>query len=66
VDRRGQLAEGPGEYTIYDLTAGTRVARHLVWLRLPPEAYTIASGSGPSCQDAAGAPAGSPSGRPPG
>jgi hypothetical protein len=35
------VAEGPGEYTTYDLTAAARVARHLVWLRLPPEAYAL-------------------------
>lgn len=52
ADRGGArvlVAEGPGEYTTYDLTAGARVARHLVWLRLPPEAYAIDERIGPSC-----------------
>jgi hypothetical protein len=57
------IAEGPGEYTVYDLTAGARVARHLVWLRLPPEAYAIDERIGPSCRgDSA---AGAPPARPP-
>jgi hypothetical protein len=54
ADRGGAkiaVAEGPGEYTAYDLTAGLRVARHLVWLRLPPEAYAIDERIGPSCGD---------------
>jgi hypothetical protein len=70
ADRGGAkalVAEGPGEYTVYDLTAGARVARHLVWLRLPPEAYAIDERIGPSCGgEAAGAPpAGPPPARPP-
>jgi hypothetical protein len=55
ADRGGAkvlVAEGPGEYTTYDLTAGARVARHLVWLRLPDEAYAIDERIGPSCGDA--------------
>jgi hypothetical protein len=60
ADRAGAkalVAEGPGEYAIYDLAAGARVARHLVWLRLPSEAYAIDERIGPSCGvDAAGAP----------
>jgi hypothetical protein len=67
ADRGGAkalVAEGPGEYAIYDLTAGARVARHLVWLRLPPEAYAIDERIGPSCGDAAGAAPGSPPARP--
>lgn len=46
---RALIAEGPGEYTVHDLTAGARVAHHLVWLRLPPEAYAIDERIGPSC-----------------
>lgn len=57
------IAEGPGEYTTYDLTAGARVARHLVWLRLPPEAYAVDERIGPSCSG--DAPAGSPPAGPP-
>jgi hypothetical protein len=45
------VAEGPGEYATYDLTAGARLARHLVWLHLPPEAYAIDERIGPSCGD---------------
>jgi hypothetical protein len=65
ADRGGAkalIAEGPGEYTVYDLTAGVRVARHLVWLRLPPEAYAIDERIGPSC---GGEAAGAPPARPP-
>lgn len=63
ADRGGAkalVAEGSGEYTIYDLTAGARVARHLVWLRLAPEAYAVDERIGPRCGDAAGAPPAGP------
>jgi hypothetical protein len=44
------LAEGAGEYTTYDLTGGgARVARHLVWLVLGPDAYAIDERIGPQC-----------------
>jgi len=47
---RALLAEGAGEYTSYDLTGGTpRVARHVVWLTLGPEAYAIDERIGPVC-----------------
>ena len=47
---RALLAEGSGEYATYDLTAGAaRLARHLVWLVLPPEAYAVDESIGPSC-----------------
>lgn len=47
---RALLAEGAGEYTTYDLTGGgARVARHVVWLRLGPEAYAIDERIGPQC-----------------
>jgi len=46
---RALLAEGPGEYAVYDLTAGAQLARHLVWLRLPADAYAIDERIGPSC-----------------
>ena len=47
---RALLAEGAGEYTSYDLTAGSvRVARHLVWLTLGPDAYAIDERIGPAC-----------------
>jgi hypothetical protein len=49
---RSLLAEGAGEYTTYDLTAGAaRPARHLVWLQLPADAYAIDERIGPSCGD---------------
>ncbi|HEU4728453.1 MAG TPA: hypothetical protein VFT22_11200 [Kofleriaceae bacterium] len=49
---RALVAEGSGEYTIYDLTGGgARVARHVVWLLLPPEAYGIDERIGPVCGD---------------
>jgi hypothetical protein len=47
---RALLAEGAGEYTSYDLTGGSvRVARHLVWLTLGPDAYAIDERIGPAC-----------------
>ena len=56
TDRTGTqvlIAEGPGEYTTYDLTAGKATpARHLVWLRLPSEAYGVDERIGPSCEQA--------------
>ena len=63
VDRGGAkvlVAEGSGEYATYH-AAGARLARHLVWLRLPAEAYVIDERIGPSCSDdAAAAPAAGP------
>lgn len=45
------LAEGPGEYTTYELTAGKATpARHTVWLRLPAESYGLDERIGPSCE----------------
>jgi hypothetical protein len=44
---RAMVAEGPGEYTVYDPAA--RVVRHLVWLQLAPDAYAIDERIGPSC-----------------
>lgn len=47
------LAEGAGEYTVYDLSGGAaRVARHVVWLTLAADAYAIDERIGPSCSDA--------------
>lgn len=44
------VAEGPGEYTTYDLGGGNAaVGRHLVWLRPPPEAYQALDQLGPEC-----------------
>jgi hypothetical protein len=54
ADRGGpklMLAEGAGEYAVYDVTAGARLARHVTWLVLPPEAYEIDERIGPSCSD---------------
>jgi hypothetical protein len=57
---RALVAEGSGEYTIYDLAGGgARVARHLVWLLLPPESYAVDERIGPICGDDT-APHGSP------
>jgi hypothetical protein len=68
ADRGGAkalVAEGPGEYAIYDLTAGARVARHLVWLRLPPDAYAVDERIGPRCGgDSAGGPPAGPTPHP--
>ncbi len=44
------VAEGAGEYSTYDLSTGAAtLARHLVWLILPPEAYAVDERIGPSC-----------------
>ncbi len=44
------VAEGAGEYATYDLAGGAaKLARHLVWLVLPPEAYAVDDQLGPSC-----------------
>lgn len=44
------LAEGTGEYTVYDLANGVAtVGRHLVWLQAPPEAYGAMDKIGPEC-----------------
>jgi hypothetical protein len=64
ADRGGAkalVAEGSGEYTIYDLTDRAHAVRHLVWLRLPPEAYVVDERIGPHCEGAAaGAPPAGP------
>lgn len=53
VDQTGArvlVAEGPGEYSTYELAAGKATpARHLTWLRLAPDAYAIDDRIGPSC-----------------
>jgi len=47
---RALVAEGSGEYTIYEMSGGAaQVARHLIWLVLPPEAYAVDEQIGPSC-----------------
>jgi len=56
ADRSGPrvlLATGEGEYTAYDL-GGPKpvVARHLVWLVAPAEAYQIDDHIGPECGEA--------------
>jgi hypothetical protein len=44
------VAEGPGEYSTYDLAGGNAsVGHHLVWLRPPPEAYEAIDHLGPDC-----------------
>jgi hypothetical protein len=43
-------SEEPDEYTAYDLGgAKPTVARHLVWLLAPAEAYAIDDHIGPEC-----------------
>jgi hypothetical protein len=53
ADRTGAkalVAEGSGEYTTYELAGGAaKVARHVVWLVLPPAAYAVDERIGPSC-----------------
>jgi hypothetical protein len=54
ADRGGPrhlLAEGAGEYAIYDLAAGAKLARHVVWLMLAPEAYAVDERIGPVCDE---------------
>jgi hypothetical protein len=47
---RALLAEGAGEYASYDLGGGgPRLAHHVVWLQLAPEAYAVDERIGPSC-----------------
>jgi len=49
---RALVAQGPGEYASYDLGGGgVRLAHHVVWLQLAPEAYAIDERIGPSCGD---------------
>jgi hypothetical protein len=44
------VAEGAGEYATYDLGGGAAtLARHLVWLVLPADAYAVDDHLGPSC-----------------
>ena len=54
ADRTGPkalVAEGAGEYSTYDLTAGTaKLARHLVWLILAADVYALDERIGPSCE----------------
>lgn len=53
ADRGGAkvlIAEGPGEYSTYDLAAGAAtVGRHLVWLRPHPDSYEAVDHLGPPC-----------------
>jgi hypothetical protein len=55
ADREGaklMVAEGAGEHTIYELAGGVaKVARHLVWLVLPNEAYAVDERIGPACDE---------------
>jgi hypothetical protein len=47
---RALVAQGAGEYAIYDLAGGAAtLARHLVWLRLSEDAYALDERLGPSC-----------------
>jgi hypothetical protein len=46
------VAEGPGEYSTYDLANGAAtLARHLVWFRPDPESYDVVDHLGPVCQE---------------
>ncbi len=48
---RALIAEGAGEYATYDLAGGTaKLARHVVWLELKPEAYAVDERLGPDCE----------------
>ncbi|MBS1119163.1 MAG: hypothetical protein H6Q90_1391 [Deltaproteobacteria bacterium] len=55
TDRTGAkvlVAEGPGEYSTYDLGGGNaQVGRHLVWLRPDPSSYDAIDHLGPECGD---------------
>ena len=56
IDRGGPrvlVTGSTGVYSTYDLVAGgAKLARHLVWLLLPSEEYTVDSHLGPPCDDA--------------
>ena len=44
------VAEGPGEYSTYDLTPdGATLGRHLVWLRPDDESFAAIDHLGPAC-----------------
>lgn len=44
------VAEGPGEYSTYDLGGGkAALGRHLVWLRPHPDSYEVVDHLGPVC-----------------
>lgn len=46
------LTGSTGVYSTYDLVAGTaKLARHLVWLLLPSDEYTVDAHLGPACED---------------
>lgn len=46
------VAEGPGEYSTYDVADGkATLARHLVWLRPHPDSYEAVDHLGPLCGD---------------
>jgi hypothetical protein len=53
ADRSGAkvlVAEGPGEYSTYDLGGGNAaVGRHLVWLRPDPSSFDAIDHLGPEC-----------------
>jgi hypothetical protein len=45
------VAEGPGEYSTYDLANGAAtLGRHLVWLRPHPDSYDVVDHLGPVCE----------------
>ncbi|HSD89848.1 MAG TPA: hypothetical protein VLB44_20090 [Kofleriaceae bacterium] len=51
---KGLLAEGPGEYATFDLTAdGTKLGHHLTWMIVPPDAWNSVDDIGPICEDTA-------------
>lgn len=48
------LAEGPGEYATYDLTAGgAKLGHHVTWMVAPDEAWDAVDHLGPICEPAA-------------
>jgi hypothetical protein len=43
------VAEGPGEYSTFDLANGAKLGRHLVWLIPTPESYDVVDHLGAVC-----------------
>jgi hypothetical protein len=55
------LAEGPGEYATYDLTAdGAKLGHHVTWMVAPTEAWDAVDHLGPICDDTSRPQASSP------
>jgi hypothetical protein len=55
---RALLAEGPGEYAVYDYTAGKpTLARHVQWMLAPNDAWDMVDHLGAICERPTAAPA---------